>query len=201
MDLSETQKPLLLTPKDEEILKVINTYRYATTLDIAHLLYRPTYLPYVRKRLSRLSGGADLQPDTYLVRFWLPSSVGNRERIFTLGEKGRAFLREVAGLTVDWRFQIAKFKFFSFSNILHHLLLTRFLVACHVWAKKENATILQEGQATNYRRTPRRLPCLIKKPSQSFLTRGYFLRRHTASMQSSSSLTGGWNTGRNSKLM
>ena len=73
------EKLLTLTPKDEEILKAIYTYRYATTLDIAHLLFRPTYLPYVRSRLARLAGGKDLQENTYLCRFKLPQlkAIGN----------------------------------------------------------------------------------------------------------------------------
>ena len=66
------EKPLVLTPKDEEILETIYTYRYATTLDIAHLLFRPTYLPYVRSRLARLAGGKDLQENTYPLPFQTP---------------------------------------------------------------------------------------------------------------------------------
>jgi hypothetical protein len=139
------QKPLTLTLKDEEILKAIYQYRYVTTLDIAHLLFRPTYLPYVRSRLARLAGGKDLQENTYLCRFYLPSIAGNRERIFTLGSKGREFLQGVLGQTVDWYFQPAKFKFFSYSAILHHLLLTRFLVAAAWWCKnREDFTLLEE---------------------------------------------------------
>jgi hypothetical protein len=94
--------PLNLTPKDEEILKTIYTYRYTTTLDIAHLLFRPTYLPYVRSRLARLAGGKDLQENTYLCRFKLPATEGNRERIFTLGNKGRAFLKDTHGCVLDF---------------------------------------------------------------------------------------------------
>ena len=144
MNLS-TEKPLTLTLKDEEILKAIYTYRYVTTLDIAHLLFRPTYLPYVRSRLARLAGGKDLQENTYLCRFYLPSVEGNRERIFTLGSKGRDFLQGVHGCMVDWYFQPTKFKFFSYSAILHHLLLTRFLVAASWWCKgREDFTLLEE---------------------------------------------------------
>jgi hypothetical protein len=149
------QKPLTLTLKDEEILKAIYTYRYVTTLDIAHLLFRPTYLPYVRKRLARLAGGKDLQENTYLCRFYLPSVAGNRERIFTLGTKGREFLQGVLGHNVDWYFQPAKFKFFSYSAILHHLLLTRFLVAASWWCKsREDFTLLEERVSYEISRLP-----------------------------------------------
>jgi hypothetical protein len=149
------EKPLSLTLKDEEILKAIYTYRYVTTLDIAHLLFRPTYLPYVRKRLARLAGGKDLEENTYLCRFYLPSVAGNRERIFTLGSKGREFLQGVLGNNVDWYFQPAKFKFFSYSAILHHLLLTRFLVAASWWCKsREDFTLLEERVSYEISRQP-----------------------------------------------
>ena len=149
------QKPLTLTLKDEEILKAIYTYRYVTTLDIAHLLFRPTYLPYVRQRLARLAGGKDLQENTYLCRFYLPSVAGNRERIFTLGSKGREFLQGVLGHNVDWYFQPAKIKFFSYTAILHHLLLTRFLVASAWWCKsREDFTLLEERVSYEISRLP-----------------------------------------------
>ena len=149
------QKPLALTLKDEAILKTIYTYRYVTTLDIAYLLFRPTYLPYVRKRLARLAGGKDLQENTYLCRFYLPSVAGNRERIFTLGSKGRDFLQGVLGHNVDWYFQPAKFKFFSYSAILHHLLLTRFLVAATWWCKsREDFSLLEERVSYEISRLP-----------------------------------------------
>ena len=89
MNLAPTPKPLTLTPRDEEILEAVYRYRYVTSLDIAYLLFRPSYLPYVRSRLARLAGKKDLAENTYLCRFKLPDTEGNRERIFTLGTKGR----------------------------------------------------------------------------------------------------------------
>lgn len=161
MNLARTPKPLMLTPKDEDILKAIHTYRYVTTLDIAHLLYRPTYLPYVRKRLSRLAGSGDLVPEQFLWRFWLPSPTGNRERIFTLGEKGRAFLAELLGHKIDWRFQPVKLKFISYSAILHQLLLTRFLVAAHWWCKnREQFSILEERTSYELQQLKKALPVI-----------------------------------------
>ena len=152
------EKPLVLTPKDEEILETIYTYRYATTLDIAHLLFRPTYLPYVRSRLARLAEGKDLQENTYLCRFKLPSTDGNRERIFTLGNKGREFLRQEKGKIVDWHFQPGRLKFFSYSAILHHLLLTRFLVAARWWARQQaEIALLEERVSYELARTPAKI--------------------------------------------
>jgi hypothetical protein len=145
MNLARTPKPLQLTPRDEEILASVYRYRFVTSTDIAYLLFRPSYLPYVRSRLTRLSGEEDLQKDTYLCRFRLHSTRGNPERIFTLGTKGREFLQSQMGKQVDWFFRPGKFKFFSYSAILHHLLLTRFLVACSWWCRtQEEMSLLEE---------------------------------------------------------
>ena len=138
MNLTPTAKPFVLTQRDEEILRVVYQYRYMTSLDVAHLLFRPTYLSYVRGRLSRLAGGKDLQPHAYLCRFKLPTPEGNGERVFTLGVKGREFLSRELGLAVDWYFRPGKPRFFSYSNILHHLLLTRFVAACECWCRGQN---------------------------------------------------------------
>ena len=98
MNLAPTPKPLLLTPRDEEILASVYRYRFVTSTDIAYLLFRPSYMPYVRSRLTRLSGGNDLEENAYLCRFRLHATRGNPERIFTLGAKGRE--RRRAGLLV-----------------------------------------------------------------------------------------------------
>jgi len=109
----------------------------------------------VRSRLTRLSGGDDLEKNTYLCRFRLHSTKGNPERIFTLGTKGREFLQHQKGKQVDWYFQPTKFKFFSYSAILHHLLLTRFLVACSWWCRnRENVCILEERLSYELSRNP-----------------------------------------------
>jgi hypothetical protein len=164
MNLAPSPKPLLLTPKDEEILQAIAYYRYVTSLDIAHLLFRPTYMPYVRSRLSRLAGNKDLQPNFYLYRFWLPSPQGNRERIFTLGEKGQQFLKDVLGQMIDWRFQPSKLKFFSYSNILHHLLLTRFLVAATWWSRnREDVALLAKHTSYELLKNPPKVVLPQKK--------------------------------------
>ena len=164
MNLASAPKPLMLTPRDEDILQAIAYYRYVTSLDIAHLLFRPTYMPYVRSRLSRLAGNKDLQPNFYLYRFWLPSPQGNRERIFTLSEKGRSFLQDVLGQKIDWRLQPAKLKFLSYSNILHHLLLTRFLVAADWWSRaREDVTLLAKRTSYELLKNPPKVVLSEKK--------------------------------------
>ena len=162
MNLAPSPKPLLLTPRDEDILQAVYQYRYVTSLDIAHLLFRPSYMPYVRSRLSRLAGGKDLEENTHLCRFQLPSTLGNRERIFTLGTLGRKFLENEKGKAADWFFRPNKMKFFSHSAILHHLLLTRFLVATSWWCQNREDVILREERISYD---------LAKHPLQVKLTR------------------------------
>jgi Replication-relaxation len=155
MNLAPAPKPLQLTRRDEEILASVYRYRFVTSTDIAHLLFRPSYLPYVRSRLTRLSGGNDLEENTYLCRFRLHATRGNPERIFTLGSKGRDFLQSQMGKQIDWFFRPGKFKFFSYSAILHHLLLTRFLVACSWWCRdREDTSLVEERISYDLSRDP-----------------------------------------------
>ena len=83
-------QPQPLTPTDEEILRILSTYRYMTALDVAYSLFSPHSLSHVRRILAMLSGGKDYQERQFLYRFPLPSAkAGNRERIYTLGAAGR----------------------------------------------------------------------------------------------------------------
>jgi hypothetical protein len=121
-------------------------------------------MPYIRSRLARLSGKNDLAENTYLCRFKLPETEGNRERIFTLGTKGRRFVRETLGKRVDWYFSPDKLKFLSYTAILHHLLLTRFLVAANWWCRgREDLTILSERVSYELGRTPPRITITRKE--------------------------------------
>lgn len=131
------EKLRILTRRGEEILRTIHFYRYMTALDVAYRLFSPASLVYARKLLSGLAGGADEQPNHYLYRFQLPRiSPGNTEKIYTLGSRGRDFLAHEAGLPVDWYFRPEKVKHLSFGHVVHHLTLTRFLVAAHAWSEK-----------------------------------------------------------------
>jgi hypothetical protein len=125
----EKTLPLILTPKDEEILRAVYEYRFVTAQDITMLLYSKGSLTYVRSRLAKLSGGRDHAERQYLYRFQLPTGkTGNREKVFTLGSLGRETL-ESLGLKVDWYFRPYKTDRLSRSHLVHHLLLTRFVVA------------------------------------------------------------------------
>jgi hypothetical protein len=80
------KSPLILTPRDEQMLKVLYDSRYMTAEDMAYLRFSPKSHPYVRRRLSRLAGGAALQSNTYLYCFPLPKvGLGRPVNIFTLG--------------------------------------------------------------------------------------------------------------------
>jgi Replication-relaxation len=128
--------PLMLTPRHEQILQAIHEYRYVTALDINNLLFSKGSLTYARSMLSALAGGKDQAERHYLYRFPFPTgSAGNRERVFTLGALGRDFLANVLGMPVDWYFRPYKSERLSHSHVLHHLLLTRFVVAAQSFTR------------------------------------------------------------------
>src|SRR3954465_11824267 len=136
MKTSQPQKPLLLTPRMEEILKVMHLYRYMTAVDVAYRVFKPGSLTHVREILSALSGGADYIERQYLYRFQLPGE-GNPERVYTLGSRGRDYLARDLGLPVTWYFRPHKVKHLSHAHVVHSLLLTRFLVAAEWWGRSQ----------------------------------------------------------------
>ncbi len=140
------QPPLILTPRDEQILKAVYTYRYMTAKDLAYLLFSPRILNYVRQRMTRLAGGKDFATHTYLCRFQLPKvGIGRPEQIFTLGAKGRDFIEREAGFLVDWYFRPSKLGDFSFSHLVHALLQTRVVVAASYWSRKQSTYTLTDS--------------------------------------------------------
>jgi hypothetical protein len=138
--------PLILTPRDEQILKALHTYRYMTAKDMAYLLFTPRILNYVRQRMARLAGDTDFATHTYLCRFELPKvGIGRPEQIFTLGAKGREFIEQVAGFMVDWYFRPSKLKHLGFSHLVHALLQTRVVVAASSWSRKQSTYTLTDS--------------------------------------------------------
>jgi hypothetical protein len=128
---------LIVTPRNEEILRTVYEYRFVTAQDITMLLFSKGSLTYVRSVLSELSGGKDHAERNYLYRFQLPTSqAGNREKVYTLGSLGREFL-ESLGLRVYWYFRPYKTERLSRSHLLHNLLLTRFVVAAQSWSRTQ----------------------------------------------------------------
>jgi hypothetical protein len=135
---AKKRKPFILTRPIEAILRAIRFHHFMTALDVAHLLYSLSSLTYVRGILSSLAGGADFKNAQFLYRFQLPAAkTGGSEKIYTLGSKGRDFLAKEAGVPVDWYFRPQKVRHLSYSQVVHNLLLTRFLVSAHTWAAKQ----------------------------------------------------------------
>src|SRR4051794_29716809 len=95
--------PVLLTKRHEDILRAVYFYRFMGALDVAFQIATPGALARVRKALAQLCGGEDYRERQYLYRFCLPGE-GERERVYTLGAKGRDFLASELGLPVSWYF-------------------------------------------------------------------------------------------------
>jgi hypothetical protein len=122
---------LPLTPTEEEILKVMSTYRYMTAVDVAACLFSPKSLTYVRSILTRLAGGSDGRERECLYRFPLPSGkAGNPERVFTLGSAGLDVVRSL-GIPSDWYHRPSKTGRLTHNHLAHQLLLTRFVICAH----------------------------------------------------------------------
>ena len=131
-----------LSPTEEEILKVMSTYRYMTAVDVAHCLFSPKSLTHVRSILTRLAGGDDYKERNCLFRVPMPSAeAGNRERIFTLGSVGREVVQSL-GIPVDWYYRPSKTGRLSGSYLAHQLLLTRFVIcACRFTSQHPDYTL------------------------------------------------------------
>lgn len=139
---AKTHEFLPLTPTEEEMLKVMSTYRYMTAIDVAHCLFSPKSLTHVRSILKRLAGGDDGKERQCLYRFPLPSGkAGNPERIFTLGAAGREVVQSL-GIPVDWYYRPSKTGRLSGSYLTHQLLLTRFVIcACRFTDQNPDYTL------------------------------------------------------------
>jgi Replication-relaxation len=130
-------KLVILNSTDEAILRAVYEMHNVTAQDITRLLFSKGSLTHVRSLLSRLAGDADHITNSYLYRFQLPTAAtGNREKVYALGAKGRDFLMWEAGLPLDY-YRPYKLRHFSYSHILHHLTLTRFVVAAHYWCRNQ----------------------------------------------------------------
>src|SRR5512147_2223148 len=128
------KKPFVLGKRGEEVLKAVHFYRYMTARDIAYLLFSPSAIVRVRQLLASMCGGVDFKGNQYLYRLRMPDvSAGNPERVYALGNLGRKFLSVELGLPVDKRFR-PEGAHLSFTQMMHNLVLTRFLVAAHRWA-------------------------------------------------------------------
>jgi hypothetical protein len=141
---SATQPLLTLTPADEAILRFLSQVRVSTARMVAHALFSPGSLTTVRARLRRLSGGGvDYAPRSPLVRFPLPSANGNPVRVFTLGSRGRDFIRGELGLPLPTAYYRPS-TVLSFSFLRHTLLCTSAVVAVRVFVRRHPEMTLRE---------------------------------------------------------
>jgi len=125
-----------LSPTEEEILKVMSTYRYMNAVDVAHCLFSPASLTYVRSILTRLAGGDDYKEHECLYRFPMQSGkAGNPERVFTLGSAGLAVVRNLES-PAEWYYRPSRTRRLQSSYLNHQLLLTRFVVCACRFARE-----------------------------------------------------------------
>jgi hypothetical protein len=100
-------KPLILTPKDEFILKQFSEYRLLTSQEITALCYSNGSHTYARARLSALSGNQDITDkdlayDYPLYRLGFPTGKrGRNERFFALSLTGARLLHSL-GIPGAW---------------------------------------------------------------------------------------------------
>jgi hypothetical protein len=132
--VKETRQPFLLSTRGEEILKEMRFYRYMTALDICYLMYSPSALTWVRDVLAKMCGGEDFVENQYLYRFRLADVTLGNQKVYTLGARGRRFLESELGISCPWYFRPSKVQHISYGQIMHNLVLTRFLVAARHWA-------------------------------------------------------------------
>ncbi len=126
----------------EEIIQAVHFYRYVTAHDITRLFFASASITYVRELLHTLAGGGDHTPNQYLYRFPLPNiRVGNTEKIYTLGSKGRSYLQE-QGLEVDWYFRPSDASALTYQHLQHALTLTRFLIAAKLFVRNRTDIVL-----------------------------------------------------------
>lgn len=136
-------KLVVLTEPAERVLKAVHFFRYMTVQDVTRLLYSPGSLTTVRAMLTDMSGGQDYRTNQYLYRFPFPSpTTGNRERLCTLGSRGRDVLARELGLAAEWYYRPDKVKHMGYSQMVHNLVLTRFLVAASSWGTRSLETRL-----------------------------------------------------------
>lgn len=133
-----------MTELFEQILMEVAWYRYMRVTDIRDLFFSPTSRNYARENLSKLSGlNRDYPGADYLYRFPMPNvKTGRAEYVYTLGSKGREYLKGL-GIEIDWYFRPSDYPKFcgekagarSYSHLKHALTLTSFVVEAVLFAR------------------------------------------------------------------
>jgi len=153
------KKPLVISPKDEAILRVFVTYRGLTAEQVTRLLYSSGSLTYVRVKLLELVG------EKYLTRFQYPTvSSGTTPFVYTLGPSGIRYLTAIGMELAGFKPLKEKGKEPSYYFLKHLLSLNDFLIAAtlvprlthdvsmqnflHEWQLKQNPLVLSQGRDT-----------------------------------------------------
>jgi hypothetical protein len=151
---SATKAPptlLVLSHTDERLITAVHALRFATALDLIYFLgFSEKSLPYIRSRLSRLSGG-DVQRNTYLIRFSRPhTGLGPTEKVWALGARGRDFLH-AQGYYRPYN----KLAHLSYSMLTHDLTLVRLVCAATAWVRQQSTyTLVQTTLSHELSRMP-----------------------------------------------
>jgi hypothetical protein len=132
---SPPPSPRGLTKTQEKILQAVGDLGIATADDITRLLFKKGSKSYVARIMAELAGGGDYHYAQYLCRFGMPQSRGNFERMYSLGRRGRDYVRALGG-AVQWSFHPQKASPYSFSFLQHHHGLIQFLVALRVFVRR-----------------------------------------------------------------
>jgi hypothetical protein len=144
------QKPFILNSKEERILQAVHDLECLTLDDIMHLLFAKGSRTHVGAIMRKLSGGRDFDDQAFLWRFPLPTAAkGTKERVYCLGAKAREVL------AMEDAHRPSKFRYLSYSPILHDLMLSRFLtVATTYCTAQTDYTLLETRTCYQLARNP-----------------------------------------------
>jgi hypothetical protein len=148
------QKPFILNSKEERILQAVHDMEIVTLDDIIHLLqFSKKSRNHVGAIMRKLSGGRDYDDQQFLYRQPLPiAAKGTKSRVFCLGAKAREVL------FIEDAYRPSKFRYHSYSPILHDLMLSRFLVvASSYFAAQSDYTLLETRTCYELTHHPPRL--------------------------------------------
>jgi hypothetical protein len=147
------QKPFILNSKEERILQVGHELEIFTEKEIRYRLFAKGSRTHVGAILRKLCGGRDYDDQQFLYRFPLPTAAkGPKERVYCLG----AGAREV--LAIEDASRRFKFRYLSYSPILHDLALSRFLtVATIYFAAQTDYTLLETRTCYQLAHNPPRI--------------------------------------------
>jgi hypothetical protein len=124
-----------LTTAEERVLLLLNDVHYLTRKILTLHGYSQGSYTYVGELLKKLSGGD--KNSGYIVRITMPNAPGNSEHIYSLGRRGRDYLRG-RGINAPWYYRGQRASPLSFSFILHHLGVAQFYAALHAMCCRVN---------------------------------------------------------------